>query len=119
MLIQKMNMKCDIYRDTGTRSSKMDTLSNYNSQWELEKSDVKCFIYDSSLMIGSYILKNSGLSQQNKFIGIFGKDEDVLVGDKITCEHFTGMEFLVEIVSPFVHPLTNKIHHLECILSVM
>lgn len=113
-----MKMIAVISRDSGTKNSRMDKMANFSFDWDIINSSVKCFIISYRLASGEIQQTEIGHTIINKFIGYFKPNENILVGDKVTCDKFAG-EFLVESVNPMVSPITNKTSHIETIMTVM
>jgi hypothetical protein len=119
-LIDKMKMKCNIYRQSTNIASRQDSRGNISSDYPTvpKYRDVKCNIQNYDLTSGKYVLIVSGNFPNNKLIGYFKPDQDILTGDKITCSIFKN-DFYVVSVDPIVNILKNKVHHIECELEII
>jgi len=109
-----LKMKASIKRPTLTK----DKLGNVSTtSYSDINTAANCYIfpfkYDGG--IGN---KGQGFDIEGKFMGMFFPEENILEGDKITCDMFSPPEFYVDKAYPIIHPRSGKKHHTEAILSI-
>ena len=68
-LIKNLKMRCNIYRlPTVSVEELLDDYQNYNPQFSLLHSDVKCFIHSLEFASGKLTLQGYGQDKQNMYL---------------------------------------------------
>jgi hypothetical protein len=106
-----LNQRCKIERATVTKDAYRNTVKS----WSTISTSAKCNIQYQSMTTNNLDQNDTGLMVSGYYLGFYDKDQNIQKGDKIT---WNGIELFVKGIPSPVFGRSNKIHHIETLLSV-